>query len=199
MPWAKFWQVQLESTWRKRPGWWWSRLESRAKKYSGGATTKVHMLALAGDTTKTGNAAGSRGMRALRVPDAPTWKDGVASAYLAEIRQERLRNPRPGRPHLTLHGIPRQLRQLRLQPSTTRPSTGADTSPGARGSPPGGRWRKRPPRQGRHVHDREPSAMSSPRPSSPSPEGFIYNAIRKTMDQGQPRTGQKWQPPARSP
>ena len=44
---------------------------------------------------------------------------------------------------------------------------------------------QRAPRQNLPPRSRKPSPKSSPPSSSPSPESFIYNAVRKTMDQGQ--------------
>jgi hypothetical protein len=148
------------------------------EKYSGGATAKF-TLALASDPNPTGPRALllelSEGFEFGR----PDLMDGVKH-YLAESAK-RLKNPRPDC-YLTLHGLPLSFGNFGwpFHESTS----GADTSlvhgevrleDGA-DSP---------------LHAKVAASMTVtfrdivPAPEQPFAEGFIYNAIRKTMDQGQ--------------
>jgi hypothetical protein len=148
------------------------------EKYSGGATAKF-TLALASDPNpadpKTLLLELSEGFEFGRTD----LMDGVKQ-YLAESAR-RLKNPRPDC-YLTLHGLPLSFGHFGwpFHESTS----GADTSlvhgeirleDGA-GSP---------------LHAKVAASMTVtfrdivPAPEQPFAEGFIYNAIRKTMDQGQ--------------
>ncbi len=164
--------VQLESA-AKAAGLVVVSTES-GEKYSGGATTKF-MLALAGDTTKTMLLELSESFEFGRTD----LKDGVR-AYLAESAR-RLRNPRPD-VYLTLHGIPLSFGSFGwpFHDSTS----GADTSlvHGEVRLEDGGES---------VLHAKVAVSMTVTfrdvvaAPEQPFAEGFIYNAIRKTMDQGQ--------------
>jgi len=148
------------------------------EKYSGGATAKF-TLAPASDP----NPARPRTLL-LELSEGfefgrPDLMDGVKQ-YLAESAK-RLKNPRPDC-YLTLHGLPLSFGHFGwpFHESTS----GADTSlvhgevrleDGA-DSP---------------LHAKVAASMTVtfrdivPAPEQPFAEGFIYNAIRKTMDQGQ--------------
>lgn len=144
------------------------------EQYAGGATTKF-TLALAADKAKTELLELSEGFEFGRAD----LMAGV-KAYLAESAL-RLRNPRPDC-YVTLHGLPLSFGRFGwpFHDSTS----GADTSlvhgevrleDGAQ-SP---------------LHAKVAVAMTVtfrdvvPAPEQPFSEGFIYNAVRKTMDQGQ--------------
>jgi hypothetical protein len=147
------------------------------EKYSGGATTKF-TLALAAEpatTARTQLLELSEGFEFGR-PDLMT---GV-KAYLAETAK-RLKNPRPDC-YLTLHGLP--LSFARFGWPFHESTSGADTSlvhgeinleDGAEST----------------LHAKIAASMTVTfrdivaAPEQPFAEGFIYNAIRKTMDQGQ--------------
>jgi hypothetical protein len=144
------------------------------EKYSGGATTKF-MLALAGDAGKTQLLELSEGFEFGR----PDLKEGV-TAYLAESAK-RLRNPRPDC-YVTLHGLP--LSFGRFGWPFHESTSGADTSlvHGEVRLEDGGEA---------VLHAKVAVSMTVtfrdvvPAPEQPFAEGFIYNAVRKTMDQGQ--------------
>ena len=144
------------------------------EKYSGGATTKF-TLALASDARKTQLLELSAGFEFGR----PDLKEGVL-AYLAESAK-RLKNPRPDC-YYTLHGLPLSFGQFGwpFHESTS----GADTSlvhgevrleDGVESV----------------LHAKVAVSMTVTfrdvvaAPEQPFAEGFIYNAVRKTMDQGQ--------------
>jgi hypothetical protein len=144
------------------------------EKYSGGATAKF-TLALAADTAKTQLLELSEGFEFGRSDLA----EGVR-AYLAEAAK-RLKNPRPDC-YLTLHGLP--LSFGRFGWPFHESTSGADTSL-VHGEV--------------HLQDDAESVLHAkvavsmtvtfrdvvPAPEQPFAEGFIYNAVRKTMDQGQ--------------
>jgi hypothetical protein len=144
------------------------------EKYSGGATTKF-ALALAADARKTQLLELSEGFEFGR----PDLKEGVM-AYLAESAK-RLKNPRPDC-YVTLHGLPLSFGQFGwpFHESTS----GADTSlvHGEVRLEDGGEA---------ILHAKVAVSMTVtfrdvvPAPEQPYAEGFIYNAVRKTMDQGQ--------------
>jgi hypothetical protein len=148
------------------------------EKYSGGATTKF-TLALAGaraaDAKKTQLLELSEGFEFGRAD----LMEGV-KAYLAE-GAKRLKNPRPDC-YLTLHGLPLSFGQFGwpFHESTS----GADTSlvHGEVWLEDGGE---------RVLHAKIAASMTVTfrdivaAPEQPFAEGFIYNAVRKTMDQGQ--------------
>ena len=144
------------------------------EKYSGGATTKF-ALALAGDASKTMLLELSEAFELGR----PDLKDGV-KAYLAEVAK-RLRNPRPDC-YVTLHGLPLSFGQFGwpFHESTS----GADTSLVH------GEVRLEDGHES-ILHAKIAASMTVtfrdvvPAPEQPFAEGFIYNAVRKTMDQGQ--------------
>jgi hypothetical protein len=144
------------------------------EKYSGGATTKF-TLALAADRAKTQLLELSEGFEFGRAD----LMDGV-KAYLAESAK-RLKNPRPDC-YLTLHGIP--LSFGRFGWPFHESTSGADTSlvHGEVRLEDGGESL---------LHAKIAASMTVTfrdivaAPEQPFAEGFIYNAVRKTMDQGQ--------------
>jgi hypothetical protein len=148
------------------------------EKYSGGATTKF-TLALAGDAAP--NA--SKTMLLELSEDFEFGRgdlmDGVKT-YLAEAAK-RLKNPRPDC-SLTLHGLP--LSFGRFGWPFHESTSGADTSlvHGEVRLEDGGES---------ILHAKVAVSMTVtfrdvvPAPEQPFAEGFIYNAVRKTMDQGQ--------------
>jgi hypothetical protein len=144
------------------------------EKYSGGATTKF-TLALAADKAKTQLLELSEGFEFGRTD----LMDGV-KAYLAESAK-RLKNPRPDC-YLTLHGIPLSFGKFGwpFHESTS----GADTSLVH------GEVRLEDGGEG-VLHAKIAASMTVTfrdivaAPEQPFAEGFIYNAVRKTMDQGQ--------------
>jgi len=144
------------------------------EKYSGGATTKF-VLALASEPGKTQLLELSESFEFGK----PELKDGV-SGYLAEAAQ-RLKNPRPDC-YVTLHGIP--LSFGRFGWPFHESTSGADTSlvHGEVRLEDGGES---------VLHAKVAASMTVTfreivaAPEQPFAEGFIYNAVRKTMDQGQ--------------
>jgi hypothetical protein len=142
------------------------------EKYSGGATTK---FVLASDPAKTQLLELSESFEFGRTD----LMDGV-KAYLAESAK-RLKNPRPDC-YLTLHGLPLSFGKFGwpFHESTS----GADTSlvHGEVNLEDGGESL---------LHAKIAASMTVTfrdivaAPEQPFAEGFIYNAIRKTMDQGQ--------------
>jgi hypothetical protein len=145
-----------------------------AEKYSGGATTKF-TLALAAEPAKTQLLELSEGFEFGRAD----LMEGV-KAYLAESAM-RLRNPRP-ECHVTLHGIP--LSFGRFGWPFHESTSGADTSLVH------GEVRLEDGHES-VLHAKVAASMTVtfrdvvPAPEQPFAEGFIYNAVRKTMDQGQ--------------
>ena len=141
---------------------------------SGTATTKF-TLALAGDSSKQQTLELSERFEFGR----PDLMEGV-KAYLAEAAK-RLKNPRPDC-YLTLHGLPLSFGNFGwpFHESTS----GADTSlvHGEVRLEDGGES---------VLHAKIAASMTVtfrdvvPAPEQPFAEGFIYNAVRKTMDQGQ--------------
>lgn len=144
------------------------------EKYSGGATTK-YTLALAGDTAKTELLELSEAFELGRTD----LKEGVM-AYLAESAK-RLRNPRPDC-YVTLHGLPLSFGKFGwpFHESTS----GADTSLVH------GEVRLEDGHES-VLHAKVAVSMTVTfrdvvaAPEQPFAEGFIYNAVRKTMDQSQ--------------
>jgi len=141
--------------------------------------TAKFLLALAGDAA---TAAGKTLLLELSERfefGRPDLRDGVR-AYLAEAAK-RLRNPRP-ECALTLHGIPLSFGRFEwpFHPS----SSGADTSlvHGEVRLEDGGES---------VLHAKIAASMTVTfrdvvaAPEQPFAEGFVYNAVRKTMDQGQ--------------
>jgi len=141
---------------------------------SGTATTKF-TLALAGDSSKQQTLELSERFEFGR----PDLMEGV-KAYLAEAAK-RLKNPRPDC-YLTLHGLPLSFGKFGwpFHESTS----GADTSlvHGEVRLEDGGESA---------LHAKVAASMTVTfrdvvaAPEQPFAEGFIYNAVRKTMDQGQ--------------
>ncbi|MGA1983057.1 MAG: hypothetical protein ABSG84_11420 [Acidobacteriaceae bacterium] len=144
------------------------------EKYSGGATAKF-VLALAADPKKTELLELSEGFEFGRAD----LMEGV-KAYLAESAR-RLKNPRPDC-YVTLHGLP--LSFGRFGWPFHESTSGADTSlvHGEVRLEDGGES---------VLHAKVAVSMTVtfrdvvPAPEQPFAEGFIYNAVRKTMDQGQ--------------
>jgi hypothetical protein len=140
-----------------------------------GAPTAKFTLALARDAAKTILLELSEGFEFGRTD----LKDGVR-AYLAESAQ-RLKNPRPDC-YVTLHGLPLSFGKFGwpFHESTS----GADTSlvHGEVRLEDGGE-------SGLHAKVAVSMTVTFrdvvPAPEQPFAEGFIYNAVRKTMDQGQ--------------
>ena len=149
------------------------------EKYAGGATARF-TLALAADPAKTQLLELSEGFEFGR----PDLMEGV-KAYLAESAK-RLKNPRPDC-YLTLHGLP--LSFGRFGWPFHESTSGADTSLVH------GEVRLEDARleDGAEsvLHAKVAASMTVTfrdvvaAPEQPFAEGFIYNAIRKTMDQGQ--------------
>ena len=149
------------------------------EKYSGGATAKF-MLALAGDPKKTELLELSEGFEFGRAD----LMEGV-KAYLTESAR-RLKNPRPDC-YVTLHGLP--LSFGRFGWPFHESTSGADTSLVH------GEVRLEDARlEDGHqsvLHAKIAASMTVTfrdivaAPEQPFAEGFIYNAVRKTMDQGQ--------------
>jgi hypothetical protein len=146
------------------------------ERYSGGATTRF-TLAPAGatDGKKTQLLELSEGFEFGRADRM----DGV-KAYLAEAAK-RLRNPRPDC-YLTLHGLP--LSFGRFGWPFHESTSGADTS-----LVHGEVWLEDGGERGLHAKIAASMTVTFrdivAAPEQPFAEGFIYNAIRKTMDQGQ--------------
>jgi hypothetical protein len=144
------------------------------EKYSGGATTKF-TLALAAEPDKTQLLELSEGFEFGRAD----LMEGV-KAYLAESAA-RLKNPRP-ECYLTLHGIP--LSFGRFGWPFHESTSGADTSLVH------GEVRLEDGHES-VLHAKIAASMTVTfrdivaAPEQPFAEGFIYNAVRKTMDQGQ--------------
>jgi hypothetical protein len=145
-----------------------------AEKYAGGATTKF-VLAPASDPAKTMLLELSEAFELGR----DDLKTGV-KAYLAEAAK-RLQNPRPDC-YVTLHGIPLSFGKFGwpFHESTS----GADTSLVH------GEIRLEDGSES-ILHAKVAVSMTVtfrdvvPAPEQPFAEGFIYNAVRKTMDQSQ--------------
>jgi hypothetical protein len=164
--------VQVESA-AKAAGMDVVSIES-GEKYSGGPTTRFR-LAPASDRSKTQLLELSEGFEFGR----SDLMDGVKT-YLAEVAK-RLKNPRPDC-YLTLHGLP--LSFGRFGWPFHESTSGADTSlvHGEVRLEDGGESL---------LHAKIAASMTVtfrdivPAPEQPFAEGFIYNAIRKTMDQGQ--------------
>jgi hypothetical protein len=144
------------------------------EKYSGGATTKF-TVALAADPKKTELLELSESFEFGRAD----LMEGV-KAYLDESAK-RLKNPRPDC-YVTLHGLP--LSFGRFGWPFHESTSGADTSlvHGEVRLEDGGES---------VLHAKIAASMTVtfrdvvPAPEQPFAEGFIYNAVRKTMDQGQ--------------
>jgi hypothetical protein len=151
--------------------------------YSGGGTAKF-LLALAGDVAPKDEKTLLLELSERFEFGRPDLKDGV-HAYLAEAAK-RLRNPRP-ECALTLHGIP--LSFGRFGWPFHESTSGADTSLVH------GEVRLESARLedgGESVlHAKIAASMTVTfrdvvaAPEQPFAEGFVYNAVRKTMDQGQ--------------
>jgi hypothetical protein len=144
------------------------------EKYSGGATTKF-TLALMADPKKTELLELSESFEFGRAD----LMEGV-KAYLAESAR-RLENPRPDC-YVTLHGLP--LSFGRFGWPFHESTSGADTSLVH------GEVRLEDGNES-VLHAKIAASMTVtfrdvvPAPEQPFAEGFIYNAVRKTMDQGQ--------------
>jgi hypothetical protein len=147
-------------------------------KYSGGGTAKF-LLALAGDAAPKDEKTLLLELSERFEFGRPDLKDGVR-VYLAEAAK-RLRNPRPDCA-LTLHGIP--LSFGRFGWPFHESTSGADTSlvHGEVRLEDGGES---------VLHAKIAASMTVTfrdvvaAPEQPFAEGFVYNAVRKTMDQGQ--------------
>ncbi|HEX3569328.1 MAG TPA: hypothetical protein VHU44_00735 [Acidobacteriaceae bacterium] len=140
-----------------------------------GTKTTKFKIANAGDTAKT-----------LQLELSERFDTGQAElltglgVYFAELTK-RLRNPRP-ECHYTLHGLPLSFGRFEWPFHESR--SGADTSlvHGEVRLEDGGEA---------VLHAKVAASMTLtfrevvPAPEQPFAEGFIYNAVRKTMDQGQ--------------
>src|ERR1035437_6788630 len=164
--------VQVEAA-AKAPGL--AVLSAEAgEKYAGGATTKF-TLALAGDPRKTQLLELSEAFELGR----PDLKQGV-QAYLAESAK-RLKSPRPDC-YFTLHGLPLSFGRFGWPFHAS--TSGADTSLVH------GEVRLEDLAENT-LHAKVAVSMTVTfrdvvaAPEQPFAEGFIYNAVRKTMDQGQ--------------
>jgi len=148
---------------------------SEAALDTSGAVTTKFVLALASDPTKTELLELSEQLDLSRAELIVDLQN-----YLAESAK-RLKNPRPDC-FMTLHGLPLSFGRFSWPFHTS--TSGADTFlvhgevrlEDGEGSP---------------LHAKISASMTVtfaeivPAPEQPFAEGFIYNAIRKTMDQGQ--------------
>jgi hypothetical protein len=148
------------------------------EKYSGGGTAKF-LLALDGDEASANDKTQLLELSERFEFGRPDMRDQVRE-YLAETAK-RLRNPRPDC-YVTLHGLPLSFTQFGwpFHESTS----GADTSlvHGEVRLEDGGESL---------LHAKIAASMTVTfrdivaAPEQPFAEGFVYNAVRKTMDQGQ--------------
>src|ERR1017187_9412809 len=144
------------------------------EKYSGGATTKF-TLALAADASKTMLLELSEAFELGRTD----LKEGV-KAYLAESAK-RLKNPRPDC-YVTLHGLPLSFGKFGWPFHESTSGAATSLVHGEVRLEDGGES---------VLHAKIAASMTVtfrdvvPAPEQPFAEGFIYNAVRKTMDQGQ--------------
>lgn len=144
------------------------------KDFSGNPTTRF-TLALAAEPSKTQLLELSNRVDLSRA-DLLT----EVNTYLAEAAK-RLKNPRPNC-YLTLHGLPLSFREFAWPFHTS--TSGADTY-----LVHGEIWLEDG--QSAALHSKIAASMTLTfaeivkAPEQPFAEGFIYNAIRKTMDQGQ--------------
>ena len=140
-----------------------------------GAVTSKFTLALASDLAKTELLELSEHLDLSR-----TELVGDVKSYLAETAK-RLKNPRP-ECYMTLHGLPLSFNKFSWPFHSS--TSGADTFlvHGEVRLEDG---------EGSVLHAKISASMTVtfaeivPAPEQPFAEGFIYNAIRKTMDQGQ--------------
>jgi hypothetical protein len=147
-----------------------------------GGTTKF-LLALAGDAAPSDEKTKLLELSERFEFGRPDLKDGV-HAYLADVAK-RLRNPRPDC-SLTLHGVP--LSFGRFGWPFHESNSGADTSlvhGEVRLEDAGESLLYAKIAASMTVTFREVLAA----PEQPFAEGFVYNAVRKTMDQGQIELG----------
>lgn len=150
-------------------------VSSEAALDASGAVTTKFVLALASDASKTELLELSEQLDLSRA-------DLIADLqiYLAESAK-RLRNPRPDC-YMTLHGLPLSFGKFNWPFHSS--TSGADTFlvHGEVRLEDG---------EGSVLHSKISASMTVtfaeivPAPEQPFAEGFIYNAIRKTMDQGQ--------------
>jgi len=151
---------------------------SPATDFSGKPTTRF-TLALTSDTSKTQQLELSQTLNLEGHDDKPSF-DAEIKVYFAEAAT-RLRNPRPDA-YLTLHGIPLSFSQFAwpFHESTA----GADTSVvhGQINLEDG---------ESSVLHAKIAAALTLTfreivaAPEQPFAEAFLYNAVRKTLDQGQ--------------
>jgi hypothetical protein len=148
---------------------------SEAAHDTSGAITTKFVLALASDPAKTELLELSESLDLSRAELIADLQN-----YLAESAK-RLKNPRPDC-YMTLHGLPLSFGKFNWPFHAS--TSGADTFlvhgevrlEDGEGSP---------------LHSKVAASMTVtfaeivPAPEQPFAEGFIYNAIRKTMDQGQ--------------
>ena len=148
---------------------------SEAGLDTSGAVTTKFLLALEAEPAKTELLELSEHLDLSRAELVADLKN-----YLAESAK-RLKNPRPDC-YMTLHGLPLSFTRFSWPFHTS--TSGADTFlvhgevrlEDGQGSP---------------LHSKVSASMTVtfaeivPAPEQPFAEGFIYNAIRKTMDQGQ--------------
>ena len=146
--------------------------------YSGGGTAKF-LLAQAGDAAPKDNKTQLLELSERFEFGRPDLRDGVR--VFMEEASKRLRNPRPDC-YVTLHGLP--LSFGRFGWPFHESSSGADTSlvHGEVRLEDGGES---------VLHAKIAASMTVTfrdavaAPEQPFAEGFVYNAVRKTMDQGQ--------------
>jgi hypothetical protein len=144
-----------------------------------GRGTAKFLLALAGDAASANDKTQMLELSERFEFGRPDLRDAVRE-YLAEVAK-RLRNPRPDC-YLTLHGLP--LSFGRFGWPFHESSSGADTSllHGEVRLEDGGES---------VLHAKIAASMTVTfrdvvaAPEQPFAEGFVYNAVRKTMDQGQ--------------
>jgi hypothetical protein len=148
------------------------------EKYSGGGTAKF-LLALAGNAAPKDNKTQLLELSERFEFGRPDLRDGVR--VFMEEAAKRLRNPRP-ECYVTLHGLP--LSFGRFGWPFHESTSGADTSlvHGEVRLEDGGES---------VLHAKIAASMTVTfrdvvaAPEQPFAEGFVYNAVRKTMDQGQ--------------
>ncbi len=151
---------------------------SPAVDFSGNPTTRF-TLALASDSSKTQQLELSQSVDFSAHDDKPEFEAEI-KVYFAETAT-RLRNPRPDT-YLTLHGIPLSFSQFAWPFHES--SAGADTSlvHGQINLEDG---------EASVLHAKIAAALTLTfreivaAPEQPFAEAFLYNAVRKTLDQGQ--------------
>jgi hypothetical protein len=148
--------------------------------FTGAPTTRA-IIALADNTTLASDPARQQLLELSQAFDAADPKFAAALAVFFRDTAQRLRNPRPS-VHLTLHGLPLTFEKFAWPFHSS--TSGADTFLVH------GEIRLEDGR-GSLLHAKVSASMTQtfatviPALEQPFAEGFIYNAVRKTLDQGQ--------------